>query len=130
MSGLPSMSQATAVAVSVAAAAAVLVVDAISEIATASTPIVLPGLKPNQPNQSTKQPIVARRHVVAGNGVDFAVWPYLPIRGPRMYTPANAAQPPIECTDRRAGEIDEAPLRRASRHPKSSGRRSGRWRSP
>ena len=44
----------------IARAAAVLVVTATWEINFASTPIVLPPLKPNQPNHSTKQPIVAR----------------------------------------------------------------------
>src|SRR5262245_19926204 len=58
-SGLPSKSQQVSVAVSVAAAAAVFVVTAISAIALGSAAIVLPGLKPNQPNHSTKQPIVA-----------------------------------------------------------------------
>ena len=97
-SGLPSKIQAVAVAASVPAAAAVLVVNTMLQIAVGSTAIVLPGLKPNQPSQRIKQPIVAAVIVVAGDGVDLAVGPYLPMRGPRMNTPVRAAQPPTECT--------------------------------
>ena len=87
-----------AVAVSVAAAAAMLVVTAISAMATGSTPIVLPGLKPNQPNQRIKQPMVAAVMLWPGMALTLPSVPYLPMRGPRMMTPARAAQPPIEWT--------------------------------
>ena len=50
---------AVAVAVSVATAAAVFVVTQMCAIASGITAIVLPGLKPNQPSQRIKQPIVA-----------------------------------------------------------------------
>ena len=81
-----------------AAAAAVLVVTAISAMASASAAIVLPGLKPNQPNQRTKQPIVAAVMLWPGIALTLPSLPYLPMRGPRMMTPVRAAQPPIECT--------------------------------
>ena len=108
ISGLPSKSQQVSVAVSVAAAAAMLVVTAISAMATGSTPIVLPGLNPNQPNHRIKQPIVAAVMLWPGMALTLPSAPYLPMRGPRMMMPARAAQPPIEWTCVRAGEIDEA----------------------
>src|SRR5688572_9131231 len=97
-SGLPIMIQHVAVAVSVANAAAVFVVMAISPMATASRPIVLPGLNPNQPNHRTKQPIVAAIMLWPGIGLTLPSAEYLPIRGPSIQAPTRAAQPPIECT--------------------------------
>ena len=75
MSGLPSSIHAVTVAVSVAAAAAVLVVTATvrRNRSPGSTPIVLPGLKPNQPNQRMKQPIVAAVMLWPGMACDLAV---------------------------------------------------------
>ncbi len=74
------------------------VVTAISEMALKSRAIVLPGLKPNQPNHSTKQPIVAAVMLWPGIAFTFPSGPYLPMRGPRMMMPISAAQPPIEWT--------------------------------
>src|SRR5882672_2706334 len=97
-SGLPIMIQHVAVDVSVANAAAVLVVTVISPIARGSTPIVLPGLNPNQPNHRTKVPIVAAIRLWPAMGLTLPSAPYLPMRGPSIQTPTSAAQPPIECT--------------------------------
>ncbi len=58
-SGLPSHSHDSMVALMVAAAAAVLVVTATWAMATGSAAMVDPGLNPNQPNQSTRAPMVA-----------------------------------------------------------------------
>jgi hypothetical protein len=91
-SGLPRRIQAVAVAVSVAIEAASAVVIATSEMTRASAAIVLPGLKPNQPNHRMKQPMVAAVRLFLPSAL------YLPMRGPRMMTPARAAQPPMECT--------------------------------
>ena len=57
--GLPSHIQLIAVADSSAMIPAVLVVMKMCEIALASTAIVEPGLNPNQPSHSTKQPMTA-----------------------------------------------------------------------
>src|SRR3989338_201557 len=58
-SGLRKKIQAMMEAATAPLAAAVLVVTAILPMAVASAAIVLPGLKQNQPNQSTKVPRVA-----------------------------------------------------------------------
>ena len=89
---------AVAVAVSVATAAAVFVVTQMCEISLGITPIVLPGLKPNQPSHKMKQPIVAAVMLWPGMAWGLPSAEYLPMRGPSMYTPTSAAQPPIECT--------------------------------
>jgi hypothetical protein len=96
ISGLPSRSQQVIVAVIVAAAAARFVVTATSAMAAGSTPIVLPGLKPNQPNHRTKQPIVAAVMLCPGIAFTLPSVAYLPMRGPSKMMPASAAQPPIE----------------------------------
>jgi Amt family ammonium transporter len=49
-----------------------------------ATPMVLPGLKPNQPNQSTRQPMKAAVMLWPGRACTLPVDEYLPIRGPRM----------------------------------------------
>ena len=101
MSGLPSSSQAVSVAVSVAAAAAMFVFTATwaaSAPPSAATPNVLPGLKPNQPNQSTRQPMKAAIMLWPGIACTLPSDAYLPMRGPRIRAPVRAAQPPTECT--------------------------------
>jgi subfamily B ATP-binding cassette protein MsbA len=65
---------------------------------SAATPNVLPGLKPNQPNQSTRQPMKAAIMLWPGIACTRPSAAYLPIRGPRMIAPVRAAQPPTECT--------------------------------
>src|SRR3990172_13005342 len=97
-SGLPNRSQAVIDAAIAAVAAAVLVATAIRPIAPASAAIVLPGLKPNQPNHSTKTPSVANAMLWPGSGSTLPSLLYLPMRGPSAMAPANAAQPPTECT--------------------------------
>ena len=101
ISGLPRSNQAVIVAESVAAAAAMLVFTATCEAnapPSAATPNVLPGLKPNQPNQSTRQPMKAAIMLCPGRACTFPVDEYLPMRGPRIRAPVRAAQPPTECT--------------------------------
>ena len=56
-SGLPSRSHAYNVADTVPPAAARLVVSAMRAMASASAAMVEPGLKPNQPSQSTRPPM-------------------------------------------------------------------------
>jgi hypothetical protein len=58
-SGLPRRYQAAKVELTAAAAAAVFVVTAMRAMSPAAAAIVLPGLKPNHPNQSTSTPSVA-----------------------------------------------------------------------
>ena len=43
-------------------------------------------------------PIVARAMLCAGIGWTLPSLPNLPMRGPRIMTPASAAQPPMLCT--------------------------------
>ena len=62
---------------------------------SSTTPIVLPGLKPNQPNHRISVPM---RHDVMlwpGMGLIRPPGPYFPIRGPSTRIPASAAHPPI-----------------------------------
>ena len=108
MSGLPSISHATTVALSVPAAAAVFVVTRISEIAAGSTPIVLPGLKPNQPNHSTKQPIVARLKLWPGIALIFPLRTVL-AHARAQDEHADQGSPAANRVDLgRAGEVDKA----------------------
>ena len=118
-SGLPKSSQAVIDAEIAAAAPAVLVATAIRPIAPASAAIVLPGLKPNQPNHNTKTPIVAEVMLCPGIGRTFPSLLYLPMRGPKTMIPANAAQPPTECTTVEPAKSN-MPAWPANRHPKSS----------
>src|SRR3989304_4143513 len=97
-SGFPSVNQAARVALKAAAAAALLVVTAIRAMSAQEAAMVLPGLKPNHPNQSTKQPIVADVILWPGIGLTFPSFVYFPIRGPSMMIPASAAHPPTEWT--------------------------------
>src|SRR5688572_29636727 len=99
ISGFFKSSQAVAVEVSVAAAAAAFVFTATKAISEPSpTAIVLPGLKPNQPSHSTKQPMKAAVMLWPGMACTLPSAEYFPIRGPRMNAPVSAAQPPTEWT--------------------------------
>src|SRR5687768_17399962 len=97
-SGLPSQSQLTVVADRSPMNAAVLVVIKMCAIALGSAAIVDPGLKPNQPSHSTRHPMNADVKLCGGIGFTLPSAPNLPSRGPRMSTPASAAQPPMLCT--------------------------------
>ena len=97
-SGLPSHIQLSAVADSSAMKAAVLVVMKMCEIALGSAAIVEPGLNPNQPSHSTKQPMTADVMLWPGIAFTLPSGPYLPRRGPSTRMPASAAQPPTLCT--------------------------------
>ena len=92
------MSQAVAVAEIAAAAAAMLVVTAMRAMSPAAAAIVLPGLKPNHPNQRTSTPSVADVMLWPGIGFTVPSLAYFPMRGPSIMTPASAAQPPTEWT--------------------------------
>ena len=97
-SGLPSQIQFSAVADSSPMNAAVFVVMKMCAIAFASTAIVEPGLNPNQPSHSTKQPMTPDVKLCGGIAFTLPSGPYLPRRGPRIRMPASAAQPPTLCT--------------------------------
>src|SRR3989338_6356715 len=94
----PNKTHDATVALNIAAAAAVLVVMQICDIAFGSAAIVEPGLNPNQPSHRTNVPIVARLRLCPGIGFIEPSSLYFPNLGPSIITPANAAQPPIECT--------------------------------
>src|SRR4051812_8181361 len=74
-SGLPSSNQAVIVEVKVAMTAAMFVVTAMWPMETGSSAIVLPGLKPNQPNQRTSAPI--QTEVMLCPGIALT-WPLAP----------------------------------------------------
>src|SRR5687767_9555049 len=97
-SGLPSHIQFNAVAESNPMNAAVLVVMKMCAIALASTAIVEPGLNPNHPSHSTKQPMTPDVKLCGGIAFTLPSAPYFPRRGPRIRMPARAAQPPTLCT--------------------------------
>src|SRR3984885_4923999 len=58
----------------------------------------LPGLKPYQPNQSTKPPKAAIGKLCAGGIPPPSRAKIRPIRGPKTTAPASEAIPPIVCT--------------------------------
>ncbi len=60
--------------------------------------MVEPGLKPNQPSQSTNRPITASDMLWPGMALGLPSLPYFPMRGPRISAPDSAAQPPTEWT--------------------------------
>src|SRR3990172_9919546 len=97
-SGLPDMNHIASMALIDAVAAAMLVVAAMWPMEPQSRAMVEPGLNPNQPNQSTKTPMVADVRLWPGIGLTFPALLYLPMRGPRIHIPDRAAHPPIECT--------------------------------
>src|SRR5918995_1282665 len=97
-SGLPSHIQLKSVAESSPMNAAVLVVMKMCAIALGSAAIVDPGLTPNQPSHSTRHPMNADVKLCGGIGFTLPSALNLPRRGPRMSTPASAAQPPMLCT--------------------------------
>ena len=55
-----------------------------------------PPLKPNQPNQRTKVPSVAKGMFAPGIGLIFPSAVYLPLRAPKIIAPVSAHQPPTE----------------------------------
>src|SRR3990167_854292 len=57
-----------------------------------------PPLKPNQPNQRKKVPMVARGILCPPILLAVPSLLYLPILGPTIMAPARANQPPTECT--------------------------------
>jgi hypothetical protein len=73
-------------------------------IASSAVPIAScePPLNPNQPNQRTNTPKVTNGIEDAANGFNGAGAPdlvNLPSLGPIIIAPANAAAPPVECTN-------------------------------
>ena len=94
-SGFLNIHQEVIIAAIAPAAAARLVVVAMWAM-SATAPMVLPGLKPNQPNQRINTPRVARGMLCPG--MTFAVPSplYLPILGPNITAPVSASQPPVE----------------------------------
>ncbi len=68
------------------------------DTAPASADSTEPPLNPNQPSQSRNTPIVTSGMLCPMIGLMLPPLTYLPIRGPRMITPARAPQPPTECT--------------------------------
>src|SRR3989338_3645510 len=78
--------------------AAMLVVRQICAIRRGSAAIVLPGLNPNHPSQSTMAPISASDILCPGIALIRPLGPNFPKRGPRIMAPVRAAQPPTECT--------------------------------
>src|SRR3990170_3094226 len=76
-SGLPDMNHIASMALIDAVAAAMLVVAAMWPMEPQSRAMVEPGLNPNQPNQSTKTPIVA----------DVRLWPGIGLTFPSLYLP-------------------------------------------
>ena len=92
----------------------------------ASTPIVLPGLKPNQPNHRIEAADRGGRHVVTGNGVDLAVGTVL-ADARAEDDDAHQGRPAADRVHLRASRRNRRSRRSpASRRPKSSDRRPGR----
>src|SRR5690606_32997250 len=77
--------------------AANAVVTQTNEINSGSADSTEPPLKPNQPNHNRNTPITASgtEELAKVLGEPLS---YLPRRGPNTIAPANAAQPPTECT--------------------------------
>ena len=121
-SGLPSSIHAVIEAEIAAAAAAVLVATAIRPIAPASAAIVLPGLNPNQPNHSTKTPIVANAKLCPGIGKTLPVLAVLADARAQEHDAGQSRPTPDRVNDRRAGKVEHAKLWPANRHPRSSDR--------
>ena len=110
--GLPVANQEKNNAPIAPAAAARLVVTIIRAIDRSIPDVVLPALKPNQPNHNRNTPSAANG--ILWPGMFFTsflyatrdpvpeflifVLTYLPIRGPRTNAPASPAHPPTECT--------------------------------
>ena len=55
-------------------------------------------LNPNQPTQSIQLPSARKGTLLIGMGRLLPCESQRPNLGPRIYTPARAIQPPIECT--------------------------------
>src|SRR3990170_5586011 len=71
------------------------VLIAILAIASGSAAIVLPGLNPNHPNQSTNIPSVAIPISCPGIALTLPSLEYFPSLGPSIIAPTNAAHPPM-----------------------------------
>ena len=85
------------ITVTVATAAARLVVTKILPALTIAAPsmeTVEAPLKPNQQNQRINTPSAPTVRLCPGIALDFPSLEYLPIRGPRIIAPINAAIPP------------------------------------
>ena len=116
-SGLPSHIQLSAVADSRPMNAAVLVVMKTCEMAFGSAAIVDPGLNPNQPSQSTKQPMTPDVMLWPGIGVDLAVRAVLAEAGSED-DDAGERRPAADAVhDGRAGEVPEAGGRQPAAAP-------------
>ncbi len=96
-SGFPKAIQEMVIAATTPAAAARQVVTRVKEVAAGSAESTEPPLKPNQPSQSRKTPIVASGMLLPGIGLRRPCT-YLPSRGPSRRAPASAPHPPTECT--------------------------------
>ena len=106
-----------------AVAAAMLVVTAMCAMALPSpTPMVEPGLKPNQPNQSTSPPRVTMDMLWPKIGLTEPSARYLPRRGPEEEDAGERRPAADRVDDRGAGEVEHAQRTAASRRPRSSGR--------
>ena len=82
-------------------------------IASLAVPIAScePPLNPNQPNQRTNTPRVTSGIDEAANGFNGAGAPdlvNLPNLGPIIIAPANAAAPPVECTNVEPAKSEKA----------------------
>ena len=97
--------------------AAVFVVMKMCEIAPGSAAIVDPGLKPNQPSHSTKQPMTPEVMLWAGIGCDLAVRRVLAEARPE-HQDAGQRRPAADAVhDGRSGEIPEAGRRQPAAAP-------------
>ncbi len=116
-SGLPSHVQLSAVADSMPMNAAVLVVMNMCEIALGSAAIVDPGLNPNQPSQSTKQPMTPDVMLWPGIGCDLPAGAVLPEARPE-HDDAGERRPAADAVhDGRSGEVPEAGRREPAAAP-------------
>ena len=97
ISGFLNIPQAVNIAAIDAADAANVVVMAICAISV-TAPIVLPGLKPYQPNHNRKTPRDAKTRLCPGMALDEPSLLYLPSLGPRTIAPVKAIHAPVEWT--------------------------------
>ena len=101
-SALPNQARARISAATRPPQAAMLVFTNTCATAFASSTLEIfssePPLKPNQPNQSTNMPSVAKGMLQPGIAWTWPFGPYLPLRGPSRMTPAKAAAAPHRWT--------------------------------
>ena len=81
------------------AAAASVVVTNTRETPPGSAERTEPPLNPYHPNHSKNTPIVAYGKLCPRFGLIFPFFEYFPKRGPSVYAPTRAAQPPTLCTN-------------------------------